>query len=56
MSDTPTFGRYAEIPYDKMSPEQQEGYKSLHEGQEVEYEVGEGPKGPQAENVVAHPA
>lgn len=29
-----------------------EGYKSLREGQEVEYEVGEGPKGPQAENVV----
>ena len=31
---------------------QQDGYKSLKEGQEVEYEVGEGPKGPQAENVV----
>lgn len=31
---------------------QQEGYKSLREGQEVEYEVGEGPKGPQAEKVV----
>ena len=31
---------------------QQEGYKSLKEGQEVEYEVGEGPKGPQAEKVV----
>ena len=27
MSETPTFGRYAEIPYEKMSPEQQEGYK-----------------------------
>jgi CspA family cold shock protein len=33
---------------------QLEGYKSLKEGQEVEYEVGEGPKGPQAENVVPH--
>jgi hypothetical protein len=22
MSDTPTFGRYAEIPYDQMTPEQ----------------------------------
>jgi CspA family cold shock protein len=33
---------------------QQEGYKSLKEGQEVEYEVGEGPKGPQAENVIPH--
>jgi len=31
---------------------QQDGYKSLREGQEVEYEVGQGPKGPQAEQVV----
>jgi 4-carboxymuconolactone decarboxylase len=31
MADTPTFGRYAEIPYDEMTPEQQEGYKSLLE-------------------------
>ncbi len=31
---------------------QQEGYKYLHEGQEVEYEIGEGPKGKQAQNVV----
>ena len=30
------------------------GYRSLREGQEVEYEIGEGPKGPQAEKVVAH--
>jgi 4-carboxymuconolactone decarboxylase len=29
MSETPTFGRYAEIPYDKMTPEQQQGYDSL---------------------------
>ena len=29
MSDKPTFGRYAEIPYDRMSPEQQEGYKAM---------------------------
>src|SRR5262249_37708988 len=29
MSETPTFGRYAEIPYDKMTPEQQEGYKAM---------------------------
>lgn len=34
----------------------QDGYKSLQEGQEVEYEVGDGPKGPQAENVVPHAA
>lgn len=31
---------------------QQDGYKSLREGQEVEYEVGEGAKGAQAEKVV----
>ena len=31
MPDTPTFGRYAEIPYDRMTPEQQEGYRSLVE-------------------------
>ena len=31
MAETPTFGRYAEIPYDKMTPEQQEGYRSLLE-------------------------
>lgn len=29
MPDTPTFGRYAEIPYEEMTPEQQEGYRSL---------------------------
>jgi hypothetical protein len=27
MTETPTFGRYAEIPYDEMTPEQQEGYR-----------------------------
>jgi len=31
MSDAPTFGRYAEIPYEQMTPEQQEGYRSLLE-------------------------
>jgi len=31
MSETPTFGRYAEIPYDKMTPEQQAGYDALIE-------------------------
>ena len=29
-----------------------EGYASLDEGQDVEFEVGEGPKGPCAKNVV----
>ncbi len=30
---------------------QGEGYKSLNEGDTVEYEVGSGQKGPQAQNV-----
>ena len=30
---------------------QGEGYKSLNEGDTVEYEVGQGQKGPQAQNV-----
>jgi 4-carboxymuconolactone decarboxylase len=29
MPETPTFGRYAEIPFDQMTPEQQEGYRAL---------------------------
>src|SRR5262249_40550194 len=32
MSDTPTFGRYAEIPLDRMTAEQQNGYRFLVEG------------------------
>ncbi len=31
MANTPTFGRYAEIPYEQMTPEQQEGYRALLE-------------------------
>ncbi len=31
MDANPTFGRYAEIPYDQMTPEQQEGFKVLME-------------------------
>jgi CspA family cold shock protein len=32
---------------------QAEGYRSLNEGQAVEFEVRKGPKGLQAENVVS---
>ena len=32
MPDTPTFGRYAEIPFDAMTAEQQEGYRFLVDG------------------------
>ena len=32
---------------------QAEGFKSLQEGQDVEFEVQDGPKGPQAVNVRA---
>jgi CspA family cold shock protein len=31
---------------------QGEGYKSLEEGQQVEFEIEQGPKGEQAKNVV----
>jgi 4-carboxymuconolactone decarboxylase len=29
MPETPTFGRYAETPYDEMTPEQREGYRTM---------------------------
>ena len=31
MPETPTFVRYAEIPYDQMTPEQQEAYRFVTE-------------------------
>lgn len=33
---------------------QKEGYKTLDEGEPVSYEIADGPKGPQAENVVSN--
>jgi 4-carboxymuconolactone decarboxylase len=32
MTDKPTFGRYAELPYDDMTPEQQAAYRHLVDG------------------------
>ena len=32
MAETPTFGRYAELPVDQMTPEQRDGYRFLVEG------------------------
>jgi 4-carboxymuconolactone decarboxylase len=32
MSDAPTFGRYAELPVDRMTADQREGYRLLVEG------------------------
>ncbi|MBV9825959.1 MAG: carboxymuconolactone decarboxylase [Alphaproteobacteria bacterium] len=31
MAEKPTFGRYAEVPYDQMTPEQKEGYQAIIE-------------------------
>ena len=35
---------------------QGDGFKTLQEGQKVEFDVGQGQKGPQAENVKPHSA
>ena len=37
---------------DVFSQIQKEGFKELFEGQEVEFEISEGQKGPQASNIV----
>ncbi|PMD05132.1 cold-shock protein [Brevibacterium paucivorans] len=42
-SDQDIFVHYSEI--------QMDGYRSLQEGQQVEFNVGQGDKGPQAETV-----
>ncbi|EFG48531.1 cold shock domain-containing protein [Brevibacterium sp. UMB10442] len=42
-SDQDIFVHYSEI--------QMDGYRSLQEGQQVEFNVGQGDKGPQAEGV-----
>jgi CspA family cold shock protein len=39
--------------YEHYSAIQSQGYKSLDENQKVEFDVTQGPKGPQAENVRA---
>ena len=38
--------------YAHFSQIQKEGFKELFEGQEVEFEITEGQKGPQASNIV----
>ena len=46
---TPESGKDVFVHYSAI---QGEGYKSLKEGQEVEFEIEQGPKGEQAKNVV----
>jgi len=45
---TPESGKDAFVHHNAI---QGEGYKSLDEGQKVQFEIQEGPKGPQAVNV-----
>jgi cold shock protein len=45
---TPEEGKDVFVHYSAL---QGEGYKSLEEGQEVEFEIEQGPKGEQAKNV-----
>ena len=45
-------GEDGEDVFDHFSQIQKEGFKELFEGQEVEFEITEGQKGPQASNIV----
>jgi len=47
---TPEEGRDVFVHFSAIT---MEGFKTLTEGQEVEFDVSEGPKGPQASNVVS---
>mgnify|MGYP003970204099 CR=1 FL=1 len=49
---TPAEGGEDKELFVHMSNIQMEGFKTLKDGQDVEYEVGEGEKGPAATNVV----
>ena len=44
-------GEQGEIFFHQSALEEGTTFESLSEGQQVEYEVGSGPKGPRAENV-----
>jgi len=48
----PDGGRDIFVHYSAIQTETEGEFKTLDEGQEVEFEVSQGPKGPQAENVV----
>ena len=43
MPDTPTFGRYAEIPHDQMTRERQDGYRTLIETMLTLAKIPDGP-------------
>jgi CspA family cold shock protein len=45
---TPTEGNDVFVHFSQI---QKDGYKTLEEGEKVEFSIAEGPKGPQAENV-----